>query len=402
MNKALIASVLIILISCQSNNHFEIPLTQVKRGTFVEELTEEGTVHAVNNTAVATPRISYRFGSMKISSIIEDGKEVQKGDTLIVFNPAELKKTIIDAEQQLEIANAEYEKMKATQDSEIEDLKADLQITEISYQISEINYNNAQHESEMTRREMKLQLETVNISLNRARQQIDNKRKIHKEELFQKSLSMNQLKIKLRESRESLNNLFVVSPSNGIAIVRDNYMTRQKWKAGDQPHSGYPLISLPDLSEMMVDIKINEVDVSKVKLNLQVKVKSDAFSDTVYNGKITHIANLAQPKDRNGKIKVFPVSILIDGTKTNLLPGLTVSCTIRVNEITDVLYLPVESIFEEIGQTYVYIKTGSGFNRQNIKIAERNNDYAVIVDGLSEGLEVALTDPFLNKQEETK
>ncbi|MBT7465006.1 MAG: hypothetical protein HN686_13535, partial [Bacteroidetes bacterium] len=78
MKKALIASVLIILISCQSNNHFEIPLTQVKRGTFVEELTEEGTVHAVNNTAVATPRISYRFGSMKISSIIEDGKEVQK------------------------------------------------------------------------------------------------------------------------------------------------------------------------------------------------------------------------------------------------------------------------------------------------------------------------------------
>ena len=292
--------------------------------------------------------------------------------------------------------------MKATQESTIEDLKADLEISEISYQISEIKYNNAKYEAELTKREIKLQLETSLISLNRAREQIENKKKIHKEELFQKKLSMNQLIIRLKEAEESLNKLFVVSPSKGIAIVRDNYMTRQKWKAGDQPHSGYPIISLPDLSEMMVDIKINEVEVSKVSMGLPVRIKSDAFSDTTYFGTINYIANLAQPKDRNGRIKVFPVTILIEGTETNLLPGLTVSCAIRVNEINDVLFLPVEAIFEEAGQLYTYMRSGSGFKRQNIIISERNTDFVVIIDGLKEGDEVALTDPFFNKQEEEK
>jgi len=206
--------------------------------------------------------------------------------------------------------------------------------------------------------------------------------------------------LQLQQAQESLNNLFVVSPSNGIAIVTDNYQTRQKWRAGDQPHAGYPIISLPDLSAMMVDLRINEVEVSKIKLGLPVKIKSDAFSDTTYTGKIDYIANLAQPKDRNGKIKVFPVSVLIDGTQTGLLPGLTVSCTIKTSEIPDVLYLPVECIFEEAGRTFVYLKTGSSFKRINVIISERNTDFVVIADGLAEGAEVALSDPFLNKQED--
>lgn len=400
MNKYLIILSLVALISCQSKNNFEIPLTQVKKGTFTEEITEEGTIRAVKNTSITTPKISYRYGNMKISSIVEDGTEVNEGDTLVVFNPAELKKAIIDIEQQLEILNAEYEKTKATQESAIEDLKADLEITEISYQISEIKYTNAQFEADLTKREIKLQLETQKIGLNRAREQIGNRLKIHKEELFQKTLGMNQLKIRLKEAKESLDNLFVVSPSKGIAIVRDNYMTRQKWKAGDAPYSGYPIISLPDLSEMMVDTKINEVEVSKIKLGLPVKIKSDAYSDTSYTGTVDYIANLAQPKDRNGKIKVFPITILIDGTETNLLPGLTVSCKILVNEIHDVLILPIETIFEEMGQTYVYMKTGSGFKRQDVIISERNTDFVVIVDGLKENDEVALIDPFFNTQEE--
>lgn len=401
MNKILIILLVVVgLAACQQGKRIEIPVTQLKRGTFTEVLTEEGSVRAIKNTVITTPKISYRYGSMKISTIVEDGTEVEKGDTLIVFNPAELKKSIIDAEQQLEIASAEYEKQKAMQESAVEDLKSDLEITELSYQISEIKYSNAEYESEITKREIKLQLETAKISLNRAREQIENKKKINVEELFQKRLNMKQLRIKLQEAQESIDNLFVVSPSNGIAIVRDNYMTRQKWRAGDQPHAGYPIINLPDLSAMMIDMKINEVEVSKVKPGLPVIIKADAFSDTVYTGTIDYIANLAQPKDRNGKIKVFPITVLVDGTETNLLPGLTVSCTIKTSEIPDVLYLPVECIFEETGLTFVYVKSGSSFQRQNVIISERNTDYAIIVDGLSEGQDVALADPFLNKQED--
>lgn len=399
MNKYLIIILLAFLIACNGKENFEVITTEVKLGTFIEEITEEGLVQSENSIAISTPRMSYRYGATKLAFIVNDGKEVLMGDTLLIFDPTEIKKGIITAEQQLEIANAEYEKMKATQESEIEDKDADLEITRISREISKINFENAQFESEITKKEIKLQLETANISLERAQEQIENRKKIHKEELYQKKLSMNQLVKRLDDANSALNNLFVVSPSNGIAIVKDSPFTGQKWQVGDQPYSGFPIIDLPDLSQMMAQVKINEVDVSKVKPGLQVVITPDAYSDTTYSGEIISVANLAQAKERNSKIKVFPVQIKIKGQNSKLFPGLTVSCKILVNKIDNVLFLPVESIFDELGNTFVYTKTGSGFKRQDIKIGNTNTDYAIILEGLTEGDEIALVDPFLNKNE---
>ena len=108
-----------------------------------------------------------------------------------------MKKSIITTQQQLEIANAEFEKLKATQQSEIEDLESDLEITRISQKISKINFEQATYESEVTKKEINLKLETANIALARAKEQIENRKKIQKEDIFQRTLSMKQLKATL-------------------------------------------------------------------------------------------------------------------------------------------------------------------------------------------------------------
>lgn len=178
-------------------------------------------------------------------------------------------------------------------------------------------------------------------------------------------------------------------------------MSGRKWQIGDQPYGMTPLIDLPDLSEMLAEVKINEVDVSKITPGLKTVFRADAYSDTTYTGKVTKVANLAQNKDYNSKIKVFPAQILIEGRPANLLPGLTVSCRILIREIPDVLYVPVEAIFKSQGIEYVYVKKGSGYRRQEVKIGAINTDYAVVKEGLAENDEIALTDPFLNREENT-
>lgn len=399
MSKNLILFVCVALTACGGQKTQEVQTTLVKRGTFTEELTEEGTIRAVNSLSINAPSISYRYGSLKMTKVVEDGKEVEEGDTVIMFDPSEIKKAIVNSQQQLEIAKAEFDKMQATQQSEIEDLEADLQIARISQEISKINFDQAVFESEITRKEINLKLETANIALERVQEQIENKKKINEEDLFQKSLTIKQLTVALDEANRNINSLFVVSPSKGIAILKENWMTGNKWQAGDQPYSGFPLIELPDLSEMLSEVKINEVDVSKITPGLKVVIKADAYADTTYTGEVTTVANLAQSKDYRSKIKIFPVQIKIIGKPANLLPGLTVSCRIRIREIPDVLTIPVEAIFKIQGIEYVYIKSGSVYERKEVKIGASNTDYAIVTDGLSENDEIALADPFLNKQE---
>lgn len=61
----------------------------------MEELTEQGSVQAVNSISITAPVISYRYGSLKIARIVDDGEEVMKGDTLMIFDPSEIKRAII-------------------------------------------------------------------------------------------------------------------------------------------------------------------------------------------------------------------------------------------------------------------------------------------------------------------
>jgi HlyD family secretion protein len=400
MNKVIILLLCIELISCKGKKAAqEVQTTHVKKGTFTEELNEVGNVKAVNSTNINAPNISYRYGGLKITKITSDGKEVAKGDTVILFDPSEIKKAIINAQQQLEIANAELEKLKATQQSEIEDLESDLEISRISQEISKINLEQAIYDSEVTKKEINLKLETANIALSHAKEQMENKKKIQQQEVFQKILNIKQLKATLDDATRSVNSLYVISPTSGIAIIRDNWLTNQKWQVGDQPWSGTSLIELPDMAAMMAEVKINEVDIAKVAPGLKAEIKPDAFSDSTFKGKVTTVANLAQNKDSKSKIKIFPVQIAIDRKSKNLLPGLTVSCKIIIREITDVLYIPVDAIFKDQMNDYVYVRTNSGFSKKPVKIGPVNSDFAIVLEGLKENEELALTDPYLNKEE---
>lgn len=397
MFRRLVIPVLILLASCRGKETHDVEVARVRRGTFTEVLSEQGTVKALNSLSVSAPVISYLYGTLKIAKIVDDGREVSAGDTVIIFDPSEIKRAIVQAEQQLEIAQAEYDKMKSTQQSEIEDLQSDLELARISQEISRINFETSTYEPEATRKEIKLKLESAGIALNRAQEQIDNKRIIHREDLLQKELTIRQLTARLRDANLSMNNLFVVSPANGIAIKEENWSTDAKWAVGDSPYSGSRLIELPDLAKMTAVVNINETDVSKVMPGQRVEIRPDAYSDSVFTGKVESVANLAQTKDYRSKIKIFPVRISIDGHSRTLLPGLTVSCRIIVSEIPDVLYIPLESLFREQGIDYVYVKSGTGFRRRDIKTGSMNTDFAIVEEGLEENDEIALSNPFMDK-----
>jgi HlyD family secretion protein len=384
----------VCVFSCKPGTKEGIETCEVRKGEFLIDLTEEGEILATRAINISSPAMSWRFGLLKITQIVEDGQQVKAGDTVIVFDPSEVLKAIVDAEAELEIARAELEKLKAQQESKIEELRANIEISDISRRIIEIKLEQATFDADITRKEIGLNVDKAKISLNKAREEILNQEKIHHEEIQQSKLRIKQLEVNLAEANKTLETLTVVSPSSGIAIIRRNWNTQNKWQVGDQPWSGSPLIDLPDLSELKVEAEISEVDISKVQLDQAVEIKLDAFSDSRYSGTVINIANLAQFKNRDTKIKIFPVEVLIDSSSEVLMPGMTVSCRIIIDKIRDVLFIPLDALFLEDDNEYVYVKSGNSFQKETVKTGSRNNDYIIIDEGIEEGQIIALTDPF--------
>lgn len=387
------------LWACNSKEVQQVPYTKAVKGTFYIDIYEVGEIEAVNSTNISSPNISWRYGNLKITQIVKDGTEVNKGDTLIVFDPSEVNKGIVEAEGSLEISRAELEKLMAQHQSDLEELNADYEITKLSHQISKIKFESAVYESDISKKEIELNLEKADIALGRAKEQIDNRIKIQREEVKQKNLSIEQNLMRLNEAHETLAMLFLISPSPGIAIVSMNWSSGNKFQIGDQSWSGFPLIQLPDLSSLKATAKINEVDIAKISKGLKVEIKPDAFSDSIFTGRVNAVANLAVNKSRDSRVKVFPVEILINETNKNLLPGLTVSCRLIIDQIDDVLYVPIEAVNIEGDKNFVYRKSGNGYNKVEVEVGTSNSNYTIITKGLSEKDEVALSVPF--EEEET-
>ena len=139
---------------------------------------------------------------------------------------------------------------------------------------------------------------------------------------------------------------------------------------------------------------ISEVDIAKISLGLKAEIKLDAFSDTVYHGEVISIANLAQFKETDSKIKIFPVEVLIDDKSIVFLPGMTVSCRIIIDMIDDVLFIPLETLFTEENKQYVYVLSGNSYDKRIIETKQKNNDYIIVQKGLEKDELIAMSDPF--------
>lgn len=387
--------------SCGEKPAKQVPEIEVMQGTFYIDIYEEGEIEALNSINILSPNLPWRFGNLKIADIVIDGADVKTGDTLITFDPSEVRKSILDYEDRLIVSNAELEKMLAQHELEMEELNADYEVTRISHEITRMQLESAAHESDIKRREIKVNLDKADISLNRAKEQIENRRKIQVEEIKQKRLSIRQDEERLEEAHRTLNRLFVIAPSPGIAIISHNWSTNNKFQVGDQCWSSQQLIQLPDLSKVKAKVQINEVDISKITKGLKVEVRPDAFSDSTFTGSVSAVANLAQSKDNRSNIKVFPVEIIINEYNRNLLPGLTVSCRIIVDEIPNVMYIPLEALHIEGDRSYVYKKMVNGYDKVEVQVGLTNSDYVIIEFGLDKGDKVALIDPTEQEKGDT-
>lgn len=392
----------LLILACQSAKQAPVETFKIKRGEFLTSITEAGELAAVNSQVINAPSIDWRFGTLKITRIINDGEEVDSGKVLVEFDKADVDKGIIDAKAELEIAQAELRKVQAQQASQIEGLEADLERTRLQHRISELNLEKAVYESEIRRKEIELELEKASISLQRAEKEIENQKLVNHEDISKLELQVRQVASRLQEAYGTLEKLTVKSPAPGIAIIERNRSSELKVAVDDQVFPGWPLISLPNLRLMKAEVPVNEIDIAKITPGQEARIRLDAFPDTSFHGTVTEMANLARTKDSTSKVKVFDVIVTLDENGVELMPGMTVSCEIIVSRLTDTLFVPLEALFSNESGRFVYAKKGGGFESRPVVTGEENQDFVVITEGIQEGDEVALNDPTIGQKSTEK
>ncbi|PAB56921.1 efflux RND transporter periplasmic adaptor subunit [Anaeromicrobium sediminis] len=180
-------------------------------------------------------------------------------------------------------------------------------------------------------------------------------------------------------AKEAFSNTSIFSPMKGI-------VTRKDVSIGQVLSPGMELMEIRDISSVYMIVNIKQSDLSKVKLNQEVKIEIDSYGDKEFKGYIKEIGSIAKESNRTFKTK-----ILIKNKDFLLKPGMFASCHIKTGNENNLVYIPVKSLLGGEGEYYTYVIDENKAKRVSVEIGEIINDNVVIKSGLQKDQVVAVT-----------
>jgi RND family efflux transporter MFP subunit len=177
------------------------------------------------------------------------------------------------------------------------------------------------------------------------------------------------------------------------------YSNERYWDASSQVREGatvysrQKIFSLPDMTRMQVKVNIHESLIKKIKAGQKAEVRIDAFPNIVFIGTVKSVSQLADSSRpwMTGGVKEYTTIVTLDDILGyELKPGMTAESRILVNDLKNVLVVPVQAVAEHKGDFYAFVDDPGGIKIRKVKVGENNEKLVEILDGLKEGENVAL------------
>jgi len=162
----------------------------------------------------------------------------------------------------------------------------------------------------------------------------------------------------------------IVAPFSGT-------ITQAQPTPGDQIALGTQAFRLDDLSSLLVDVQVSEVDINSVSVGQPVTITLDAVSGKQYNGTVTEVSQAGNVV--SGEVD-FTVTVKLTDADAQVKPGMTAAVNIIVNQVKNQLLVPNQAVRLVNGQRVVYILI-NGQPKQVIVTLGASSDTMSVVTG---------------------
>jgi HlyD family secretion protein len=206
-------------------------------------------------------------------------------------------------------------------------------------------------------------------------------------------------KEQLEKLRKQLKACVITAPSPGQVVYSsstDAWARRNRpIEIGAEIRERQKIISIPDTTEMKVEIKVHETWVDKVESGQDAKITIPAFPDESFTGKVLKKAPLAEQQNwfLNTDLKVYATDVGIDGTYDFIKTGMSAKVEIIIEQLRNVLSVPIQAVITQEEKKLCYVMTNNGPQKREVETGLFNADFVEIKSGLKEGEKVLLKPP---------
>jgi multidrug resistance efflux pump len=359
----------------------------IRRGSLRQVLLLSGELRSVGAADIVVPDSPQR--DPVIRWMIEEGASVEVGDRMVELDTSQIASQLdarqIDLEETINELNeraAEIAGEIAQKEFEVEQARINVRKAEIDSSIPE------EMQSQRDYQEFQLALEQAQNNLAKVENDFTALVEGSEAELDVLRIEVKIDERDLDETRRALDTMVLRAPRAGIAVAADNRKEGRKFQVGDSTWDNAEVVLIPDLSEMVVDTRMSDVDDGKVTPGMRVVCTLDAYPERQIPGFVRSITPVAQWLNMRSEQRFFRIMVDLEESDPEIMrPGMSVKVEVVTTVRDDVLLVPRRAL--EFGAEEVFAVLENG-DRQRIELGSCGAHLCVIRSGLSEGTRVRL------------
>lgn len=168
----------------------------------------------------------------------------------------------------------------------------------------------------------------------------------------------------------------VIAPISGFVITKRINQNEQI-----RSDMNEPLFSIAEINEVWALANVNESDISRIQVGYGAEVRTLAFPDDVYSGKIDRIFNAIDPET-----KAMKVLVRIPNTDFRLKPEMNCTVGVYYTEGKKMVQVPSSSVIFDKNKYWVMVfHDRHNIETRQISMYKQLGDVTYVKRGLNEG-----------------
>ncbi len=401
----------------------------VRRGDLHVRITASGALKPAQSITYRSPLAGREA---ELVFLVAEGTPVNEGDLLARVDVTEVQRELERAVQELrqaqvELQVAELERQDGVAAVEslaegagalgIDEVRSQLRLTEKKAERQRAEYEGLRPLMEkgfITREELErtafdLEQTEAELALARRKAEVTVERSHPRDrqraslQLAQKQAQAENARARVREAQSRLKQLqeaiqacSIYARAPGL-VVHEEFLgagLRRKVRVGDRVTGTQGLVTIPEVSRMLVETSVPEADVHRVNTGQPATIRLDAFPGHDLKGHVARIGALARAApERPSDLKRFDVVVELEpGAAVELRPEMTARVDLLVDERTNALLVPVNAVFERPGSTVCHVVRAFGIETRTVVLGASDGAFVEVVSGLQAGRRVTLVD----------
>jgi len=369
----------------------------VKRGAMTRTIRVGGTLAAVHFGGISSPALRGARFQLTLVRIADAGKVVKAGDVVAEFDRQQQRINYEDHEAQFNSLNDSILKRKAELKIEREKQLSDLQKAEADVATQRLENRRNEVVSKIDAEKNQQALAEAEATLKMQKETLDLKKISADAEIRLLEIGRDRERLQMEQARINYEKLVVKAPVDGMVAYqsfwKQNGNKMGTPQEGDTVWPGLVFMQIVDTSSMAMRARVNQLDAKYIRVGGPAQIRLDAYPGLLLQARVESLSPLGQNGPFGDKTRLFSIGLSITGTDRRLIPDISASADIEIENIPDSVLVPRGAVARLPAGDYVWVQTPSSVERRQVALGLHDDVYWAVSSGLKEGEMIAAIVP---------